>query len=233
MKNHVGRNPSKKIDLTSCSNVTIHKRHYTLDTDASEIEIVCIPCQEQPSKTKESVGYWFRSLTKAKEDIQQNSTKIFGENMVSISTATQPQRMEVHHTDRSRLASVDTESSRRARKAHQVTTTVARVLLWRCSSSRRRTLSCWTTVLCPYRWYCRTSLEDDLFVIYINIVHNDKNNHPSLMLEEFSSTLMHLSSVKKGLEARTLTDFRKTQSGDFFYQEPVKHLSQSGTEFSR
>lgn len=42
-------------------------RHYTLDTDACDIYVDCMLLHVQPDKTKEPIGYWSRSRTKAEK----------------------------------------------------------------------------------------------------------------------------------------------------------------------
>lgn len=68
-------------------------------------------------------------------------------------------------------------------------------------------------------------LENGLSLMYINIVQNDNNDHPSNMLKawkDFSSTMMHLSPKKKALKVPILTDVIKAQSENDFCQQAAK-----------
>lgn len=48
--------------------------HYSLDTDACEVQVGCILLQGQSDKTKKPIGYWSRSHTEA--EIAYDTTRL-------------------------------------------------------------------------------------------------------------------------------------------------------------
>lgn len=69
----------------------------------------------------------------------------------------------------------------------------------------------------------KTPLEDDLLLMHINTVCDHENDHTSHMIEEFSTTMVHLSSEQNALEAPTWTEVNQAQGGTSFASKPLNN----------
>lgn len=87
-------NPSKKKLISSPIPALFYAGgHFTLDTNACDVEVGCMPLQKQPDKTKKPVGHRSRSLTKVEKTYGTTQQEFFGNRMFGTSTGTLFQRV--------------------------------------------------------------------------------------------------------------------------------------------
>lgn len=188
--------------------------------------------QEQIDKTEKPVGYWPTSLTKAEKayDTTQRDCLAIVWSILLLRPYLEGCRLTIR-TDHDSLrwilnltgatgrlarwqlclSEFDSDVIHRAGVIHQAADALPRL---------------------PTGGTDKTTLENERPIAYINIVQNHEDDQPSHVLEDFSSTIMHLIPDQKPLEAHTLTDFIKAQGEDAFCQQAAKQIGERGTEFS-
>lgn len=174
--------------------------HYTLDTNAHDLQVGCARLQNQLDKTNKSVGYWSRCLIKAEKSYGTMQREflviVWSALLLRLYLKEWGFIIRADHDSfqwilnlayasrrlfkwRLRLLEIEFDDVHRASVIHQVADVLSRLLTDGTDT---------------------TPLKHDLPVTVINVVNHDNHGCPSDMLKDSSSSLTHLNSEQKKLK---------------------------------